>query len=131
MKKTGLLNGEISEVISKMGHKDTIAIGDAGLPIPDETRRIDLALVKNVPTFIETLKAVLMELNIEEIFIAAETKSQNPQLYNEILKLVGDVKVSFISHEELKGMLNDCKAVIRTGQETPYSNIILKSGVIF
>lgn len=131
MKKTGLLNGEISEVISKMGHKDTIAIGDAGLPIPDETRRIDLALVKNVPTFIETLKAVLMELNIEEIFIAAETKSQNPQLYNEILKLVGDVKVSFISHEELKDMLKDCKAVIRTGQETPYSNIILKSGVIF
>ena len=131
MKKTGLLNGEISEVISKMGHKDTIAIGDAGLPIPDETRRIDLALVKNVPTFIETLKAVLMELNIEEIFIAAETKSQNPQLYGEILKLVGDVKVSFISHEELKDMLKDCKAVIRTGQETPYSNIILKSGVIF
>ena len=52
MKKIGILNGEISSVVCKMGHKDTIAIGDCGLPIPEETRRIDLALEKNIPTFL-------------------------------------------------------------------------------
>lgn len=131
MKKIGILNSDISEVISKMGHTDTIAIGDCGLPIPDQTQRIDLALIKNVPGFIETLKAVLIELQIEEVFIAKETVEESKEVYNKILEAVGDVKINFISHEELKGRLKDCRAVIRTGEQTPFSNIILKSGVFF
>ncbi len=58
MKKIGILNGEISSVVSKMGHKDLIAIGDCGLPIPDKTKRIDIALSKDIPSFIDTLKNV-------------------------------------------------------------------------
>jgi len=131
VKKIGILNSDISEVISKMGHTDTIAIGDCGLPIPDETRRIDLALIKNVPGFIETLKAVLIELQIEEVFIAKETVEESKEVYDKILEAVGDVKINFISHEELKGRLKDCRAVVRTGEQTPFSNIILKSGVFF
>jgi len=131
MKKIGILNSDISEVISKMGHTDTIAIGDCGLPIPEGTRRIDLALIKDVPGFIQTLKAVLIELQIEEVFIAKETAEKNKNTYNKILELANDVKINLISHEELKTKLKDCKAVIRTGEQTPFSNIILKSGVFF
>lgn len=131
MKKTGLLNSNISEVISKMGHTDTLAIGDCGLPIPDETKRIDLALVKDVPRFIDTLKVVLMELQIEEVQLAKETIEGNAELYKEIKNIIGDVKITVITHEELKRKLKECKAVIRTGEQTPYANIILKSGVVF
>lgn len=131
MKKIGILNSDISEVISKMGHTDTIAIGDCGLPIPQATRRIDLALIKDVPGFIQTLKAVLIELQIEEVFIAKETVDKNKNTYNKILELASDVKINIISHEELKTKLKDCTAVIRTGEQTPFSNIILKSGVFF
>jgi D-ribose pyranase len=131
MKKTGLLNSDISEVISKMGHTDGIAIGDCGLPIPGETRRIDIALIKDVPSFIGTLKAVLSELQVEEAIIAAETKDINPKVYREIQECLKDVKITFVSHEELKLQLKTCKAVIRTGEQTPYANIILKSGVVF
>ena len=131
MKKTGLLNSDISEVISKMGHTDGIAIGDCGLPIPDETRRIDIALIKDVSSFIGTLKAVLSELQVEEAIIAAETKDINPKVYSEIQECLRDVKITFISHEDLKLQLKKCKAVIRTGEQTPYANIILKSGVVF
>lgn len=131
MKKTGLLNSDISEVISKMGHTDGIAIGDCGLPIPEETRRIDLALIKDVPTFIGTLRAVLLELEVEEAVIATEIKDINPKIYSEIQECLGDTKITFVSHEELKFQLKTCKAVIRTGEQTPYANIILKSGVVF
>lgn len=131
MKKTGLLNSGISKVISMMGHTDEIAIGDCGLPIPDEVERIDLALTKGIPTFIDTLKGVLLELEVQEVIIAEETKIQSPMLYKEIIDLLGDVKVSFVSHEELKIELNKCKAVIRTGEQTPFANIILQSGVVF
>lgn len=131
MKKIGILNSGISEIVSKMGHTDMLAIGDCGLPIPDTTKRIDLALTKNIPSFLETLKVVLTELNIEEILLAEETKKVSEGLFSEIKSICGDVKVTFITHEELKKELNHCKAVIRTGEQTPYANIILKSGVVF
>jgi D-ribose pyranase len=131
MKKIGILNHEISEVIARMGHTDSIAIGDCGLPIPDETKRIDLALINNIPTFIDTLKAVLLELKVEEIIVAEETLKVSPHIFDAIKKEVGDVKIAFVSHERLKEELKKCKAVIRTGEQTPYANVILKSGVIF
>ena len=131
MRKTSLLNSNLSTVISKMGHTDKLAIGDCGLPIPNETERIDLALIAGVPTFLETLKVTLMELEIEEVLIANETKEINPETFEEIKKLIGDVKITFISHEELKNNLKECKAVVRTGEQTPYAHIILKSGVVF
>ena len=67
MKKTKMINSELSYVISQMGHTDSLTIGDCGLPIPPETKRIDLALTHNVPTFIQTLDVVLEELYVEEV----------------------------------------------------------------
>ena len=131
MKKIGILNGEISSVVSKMGHNDLIAIGDCGLPIPDKTKRIDIALSKDIPSFIDTLKNILLELQVEEVILAKETEENNAKIFVEIKKQFENVKITFITHEELKIMLNECKAVIRTGEQTPYANIILKSGVIF
>ncbi|MCI9304173.1 D-ribose pyranase [Clostridium sp.] len=131
MRKTSLLNSNLSSVISLMGHTDMIAIGDCGLPIPSETKRIDLALVAGVPTFLETLKATLMELEVEEVIIAQEIKEVSPNTLSEIEKIIGNTKITFILHEELKLKLKECKAVVRTGEQTPYANIILKSGVVF
>ncbi|AID44635.1 d-ribose pyranase [Candidatus Arthromitus sp. SFB-mouse-Japan] len=131
MKKTCLLNNSISSVISKMGHTDMIAIGDCGLPIPKETKRIDLALTKGIPSFLDTLKTTLTELEIEEIIIAKETEETSPKIFNEIKNLIGNAKITFVSHEIFKTNLKECKAVIRTGEQTPYANIILKSGVVF
>ena len=56
MKKNGILNSDISRVLSYMGHTDQIAVGDCGLPIPEETERIDLALKFGVPGFIDVYK---------------------------------------------------------------------------
>ena len=131
MRKTKLLNSQISSVISEMGHTDTLAIGDCGLPIPKDVKRIDLAIIKNLPTFMDTLKAVLLELEIEEVTLAVETAEVSKKLYEEIEKEIGDVRINFVSHEQLKGDLKECRAVIRTGEQTPYANIILKSGVVF
>jgi len=131
MKKSYLLNSEISYVIAKMGHNDGLALGDCGLPVPEGTKRIDLAISKNLPGFIDTLKAVLSELEIQEVIVAEETKQISPEIFKEIKELIGSTKISFVSHEDLKKELTNCKAVIRTGEQTPYANIILKSGVVF
>lgn len=133
MKKNGILNSDISRVLSYMGHTDCIAVGDCGLPIPDETERIDLALMFGVPTFMQTLKVVSEDMKIEKIILAEEIKDKNPKVLKEIEELFEgqEIEFEFVSHTELKEKTKDCKAVIRTGETTPYANIILQSGCIF
>lgn len=131
MKKTKLINSEISYTISQMGHTDSLTIGDCGLPIPQNVKRIDLALKYGVPTFLETLDTVLEELCVEEIIIASEIKEQNEEMYKELLKRFENIVIKEVCHEEFKEMTKNSKAVIRTGECTPYANVILKSGVVF
>jgi D-ribose pyranase len=135
MKKGRLLNSEISCIISKMGHTDSITVGDAGLPIPDTTKRIDLAVEKGIPSFLGTLEVILEELEVEEVIIASEMKEISNNFYLELMKLLeikcGKIKIIEISHEDFKVKTGESKAVVRTGECTPYANIILKSGVTF
>ena len=65
MKKTGILNANLSYLIAALGHKDLVMIGDAGMPIPAGVEIVDLALMKGVPTFKQTLEAVLKEMEVE------------------------------------------------------------------
>jgi D-ribose pyranase len=133
MKKAGMLNSDISRVLSYMGHTDLICVGDCGLPIPDEVERIDLSLKFGVPGFMETLEVVVNDMKVEKIVLAEEIKTQNPKVLGEIEALFAgqEIEVEFMSHTELKALTRDCKAVIRTGEITPYANIILQSGCIF
>ena len=133
MKRNGILNSEISRVLSYLGHTDCIAIGDCGLPIPDRTERIDLALAFGVPTFIQTLEVVASDMKIEKIILAEEIKEKNQEVLSQIEKLFEgqNVEIEFVSHVQLKEQTKDCKAVIRTGETTPYANIILQAGCIF
>ncbi len=132
MKRNGILNSEISRVLSYMGHTDRIAIGDCGLPIPDEVERIDLALTFGEPKFLHVLELVLQDMKVEKIILAEEIKEQNPEVLHGIERLfAGRVEVEFVPHTALKAATRDCKAVIRTGEITPYANIILQSGCIF
>ena len=133
MKRAGILNSDISRVLSYLGHTDTICIGDCGLPIPDEVERIDLALAFGVPTFMQTLKVVVDDMKVEKIVLAEEIKQQNPDVLRQVEELFDgqNIEVEFVSHVELKERTFDCKAVIRTGETTPYANIILQSGCIF
>ncbi len=133
MKKAGILNSDISRVLSYLGHTDRICIGDCGLPIPDCTERIDLALAFGEPTFMRTLALVAADMKIEKIILAEEIKTQNPKVLEQIQELFADqnVEVEYVSHVQLKEQTMDCKAVIRTGEITPYANIILQAGCIF
>ena len=133
MKKQGILNRDISRVLSYMGHTDCIAVGDCGLPIPDEVERIDLALEFGVPSFMDVLRVITKDIKVETIVLAEEIREQNPKVLGEIKELFAgqELETVFVSHTELKKQTRECKAVIRTGETTPYANIILQSGCIF
>lgn len=132
MKKNGILNSNISKVLTDLGHTDMITISDCGLPIPDNVEKVDISLKLGSPSFIETLKEILKDMKIEKIILANEIKDNNEILLNQILDLVGkDINVEFLSHNDFKNTVTKTKAVIRTGENTAYANIILVSACIF
>lgn len=131
MKKIGLLNQPMTRVIAGMGHTDKLVIADAGLPIPDTTERIDLAILKGLPAFLDVLKATLHEMEVESVIIASEMEEKSPKMYQDIMNAIGDIPVTKVSHEAFKAQTADAKAIVRTGEFTPYANIILVAGVVF
>lgn len=130
MKEHGILNSEISKRLSDLGHTDLIAIGDCGLPI-DSDKKIDLALKLGEPKFIDVLEVLLEDFGCEHYILASEIKEKNPDQETAIKNLLAGVSSEYISHEDFKKKLDDVKFVIRTGENTPYSNIILRSKNIF
>ena len=131
MKKTTLLHSDLSYVIATLGHLDTLVIADAGLPIPAETVRIDLALTQGVPGAIQTLKVVLDEMKVEKMILAEEAKDRNPGFLQEVQELLPGVPVEFVTHSQFKIRTADARAVVRTGEFSPYAKVILVSGVVF
>ncbi len=128
MKKAGIFNGEISKIIAKMGHRDMLAVVDMGFPIPESVERIDLVVDRGEPTIFKVLEVIDRELEVEELIFAEETSEEFVDKVKQIFK---DAKVIFVSHKELKKLSYDSRAIIRTGEAVPYSNVILVSGVIF
>jgi D-ribose pyranase len=131
VKKIGILNQPISSVIAGLGHMDTLVVADAGLPIPQETQRIDLAMVEGIPGFLDTLRAVLTEMEVERAIVAEEMLETSPGVYEAIKKLLLDVPIETVPHSAFKERTHSARAVIRTGEFTPYANIILVAGVVF
>lgn len=128
MKKGGIINGPISAVVGELGHTDTMTIADAGLPIPATTQRIDLALTQGVPTFLETLRVLLSEMFVERVIVAEEMKMVSPQLYASLVEMVGNTPIELVPHVDFKRETAVSKAIIRTGEFTPYANVILVAG---
>lgn len=133
MKKKGTLNSELSRVIASMGHTDKLVICDSGLPIPHNHNVVDLALAPNIPRFIEAVTVILEELEVDEVIIAKEMERSNQPVYKALMKILPKVKVRKVSHEGFKTFTNSKGNVtfVRTGEATPYANVILISGVTF
>ncbi|HGM5580826.1 TPA: D-ribose pyranase [Pseudomonas putida] len=134
MKKTALLNIALSRTIAGLGHGDILVIGDAGLPVPSGVELIDLALTPGIPDFASVLRVVLSEMQVERHVLAEEIFSVAPPGLlvveeQHALGLLGERER--MPHDEFKALSRRARAVIRTGECKPYSNIALIAGVTF
>jgi D-ribose pyranase len=132
MKKLGHLNRDISRVLARMGHTDSLVIADCGLPVPDEVECIDVSLALGDPGFLRVLDSVLADFKVQRAAFASEALEHNRPVAERASQLAREpMQVDFVPHEKLKEAVRGARAVIRTGEATPYSNVILYSGVIF
>ena len=90
VKKGKLLHPEVAKIIASIGHKQFITLADAGLPIPENLARVDLAITQGVPSFMTVLETVTSEMQVEKIILAEEIKLVEP-LYQKILNYLADL----------------------------------------
>ncbi len=128
MKKGGILHPQINLLLSRTGHTDYFTICDRGFPVPDGPERIDLALIDDLPTALDVLRAVAAEYEIDRVVITQEMIDVSPQRVAALRELLGDIPLQVVSHLDLKRLAQTAKATIRTGDTCPYANLIVVSG---
>lgn len=132
MKKQGHLNRDIARVLAGMGHTDSLVIADCGLPIPAGVECIDLSLTLGVPGFFDVLDSILADFKAERAVFASEAQTHNAAVVAKSREMAAaQIAVDEVPHETFKRLCRDAKVVIRTGECSPYANVILHSGVIF
>ncbi len=129
MRRGGILNAQLAGALARLGHTDTLVVCDAGLPIPPGPEVVDLAFKLGIPAFETVLSGILEELVVEGATAAEEIETQNPHSHELIKARLPDLEL--VPHEELKRKVAGAKLVVRTGEATPYSNVVLSCGVPF
>jgi len=129
VKRTTLLHAELSHAIASLGHGDMLVIGDVGLPIPPGPRRIDLALTPGIPAVADVLRVVLSEMQVEKAVIATEAVERGAGQLPGWCQL--PVEPRAVPHDEFKRLTQQARVMVRTGECTPYANVILVAGVTF
>ena len=153
MRKNGTLNPLLIKIISQLGHTESLLIANASLPIPQHVYCVDVSLCVGVPSLLQTLEVIMQELVIESTIIAKEVALHHSNIYESMRILFGhqddgiftkekifgtETKVSgigkkgeIVAHGEFKQLCDECRFAIRTGECTPYANIILVGGNSF
>lgn len=127
------INPQLSRIISETGHTDLLVVTDAGLPIPAGSERVDLAFRPGDPAFFDVLDTVLAELVVEGAIVSAEVVEKSPHILKGLedrLTPLG-VEIELIPHTEFKLRTHDARAFVRSGEFTPYANVILQAGVAY
>ncbi|MCI8591461.1 MAG: D-ribose pyranase [Lachnospiraceae bacterium] len=134
MKKHGIYNKALMTAIADMGHEEYIIVGDAGVPIADPAKRIDLAVAKDLPTIAQVLDLIMDEFIFEDVIVAQEQKDYNPQHYKAVEDMVHaryeTMEVKTMAHYDLFAeYLPKAKYIVRTGDLMPWGNVVLKAGI--
>jgi len=129
VKKAGILNRHLAGALAELGHGDGVLVCDAGMPIPDGPRVVDLAFTAGVPSFAEVLDGLLAELAVEGATAATEVRDANPAA--SALLDSHFPELALVPHERLKQLSGGARLVVRTGEARPYANVLLRCGVFF
>lgn len=130
MKRTGILNADLSRVIATLGHTDILLVCDAGFPIPRDATRIDLAIAEDLPRLETILELLSKEIIVEEIRYAEDVKTNNAPLADTVERLFPNAPVQTVPHVDmLESIGRRAKAIVRTGGFNPWGNIALVCGV--
>lgn len=125
---TGILNPQINALISRVRHTNMLVITDRGFPFWPTIETVDISLVNGIPTVLQVLNAIRPNFVIGEIMLAQEFREHNsPATVDQFAAAMEALNITFLPHIELKQHVPRAIGLIRTGDTTPYANMILVS----
>lgn len=127
--RSAILNPRLAAAVVGLGHTQSLWIVDAGFPVPIGVDIIDVSVCSGVPSFAAVFTAMASELVIESAIVAIEARQS--ALIDMVGTAVAPGALSYVTHEELKQHSHSARAIVRTGETTPYMNVCLTGGVTF
>lgn len=129
MLKDGILNPQVRALLARVRHTNMLVIADRGFPFWPQLETIDLSLVDDVPTVLQVLAAVRRDFVPTEAYMAAEfLKVNSPRTRAAFAAGLKGIRVTHELHVDFKRRVPGALGLIRTGDTTPYANLILVSG---
>ncbi len=128
MLRSGILNPAINSLLSRVRHTNTLVISDRGFPYWPHIETIDISLVDDIPRVIDVLAAIKENWGIGRAWVAEEFLVHNtPETTSALENMLLGVPITFESHVELKKRVPHAIGLIRTGDTTQYTNLVLES----
>lgn len=129
MRRSGLWHPRLAQLVVGLGHGDKLIVADPGLSVPVGVETVDLVWSRGEPAFIPVVRAILAELVVEHATVATELSDE--KVIRDLSDELGAIPLTRVTHEDLKAAARTARAVVRTGEDTPYANIVLRAGVPF
>jgi len=128
MIRSGILNPQLASLLRRVRHTNTLVIADRGFPSWPGLETIDLSLVDDVPTVLQVLGAIKAECVFGAAWMAQEFVAANSaETQARFAAALAEVPPTHLPHIDFKKRVPGAIGLIRTGDTTPYANLILES----
>ncbi|MDQ2732462.1 MAG: RbsD/FucU family protein [Armatimonadota bacterium] len=128
MIQTGILNPAINSLLSRVRHTNLLVIADRGFPYWPALETVDISLIDDVPSVLQVFEAIRRNFEIGKVWMAEEFLAVNSAETQERLTgALAGIPVHHQPHVEFKKRVPGAIGLIRTGDTTPYANMILES----
>lgn len=128
MLKSGILNPNVLSLLSRVRHTNTLVIADRGFPFWPQIETVDLSLVDDLPRVLDVLRAIRPNFEIGHAWMAEEFRGANSESTRMRFEATLDgIPLTLEPHLEFKKRVPAAIGLIRTGDTTPYANLILES----
>jgi D-ribose pyranase len=126
MLRSGILHPQLNSLLSRVRHTNTLVIADRGFPYWPQIETVDLALVDDIPTVLDVLRAIVPNFSIGHAWMASEFQEHNDEsLLRSFRGLLPEL--NFEPHEALKQRVPNAIGLVRSAGTAQYSNVILQS----
>jgi len=123
--KSKLLNPDLAAMVRRVGHTQMLLIADMGFPMPVGPVTLDLSLTAGVPTIPQVLDAIGTDFAFDRVIAASEMLQASPARDAELRRLFPGLLHERPPHLDFKHLAALAHSAVRTGDATPYGNIII------
>lgn len=128
MLRAGILNPQLSSLLARVRHTNTLVIADRGFPFWREIETVDISLVDDVPTVLQVLAAIRSNFVIGHAWMADEFRGHNSvETQGRFAAALEGIAVTFEPHLDFKRRIPQAIGLIRTGDTIQYANLIIES----